>query len=199
MKRIAVLIVTVAAGVVGAKPQSPPALPTGAVKFQGTVWTQSVSIVSGRNSIVAVKRDTLEAHWRTSGGMVGVTGVTSDKYKLVPVGGKTWVDTIQVTNNLGYLQPARAIVRSYPDGSRFDDVLSYKGRVFEHRVRIKRNGAWRSSVIFTDIEARPPGYTGLKQSCSSCHDQAGTGGYGTGLVPGGDGVIGDPLDWGVLQ
>jgi hypothetical protein len=180
----------------------PPPLPEGSQEFKPDGYTQSVYQLYDRDRIDRVSRAGLEAHWHTSGGMVGIAGVVSKKYRLVPAGGWSKVGTIQVLNSRGYSQPVRAIVRHYPDGSRFDDVLYYQGQVFEHRVRIKAKGVWKSSIIYTDVSARPPGYAGLKQSCSSCHDQAGTGKYASdsapGLVPGGDGVISDPLDWRVL-
>ena len=75
----------------------------------------------------------------------------------------------------------------------FIDALSYEGKPFEIRQREKKNGRWDSSILFRDKAARPPGYTGLKLACSTCHDEAGTGGYGVGLVPGGDGVLSDPF------
>ena len=82
-----------------------------------------------------------------------------------------------------------------PDGTVFVDVLSNAdGRVFEQRVREKDGGEWKSYVHYRDRSAYPKGYAGLKgQTCIECHQQAGTGGYGVGLVPGGDGVISDKI------
>lgn len=207
MRRVVTVMLTVVftlAVTVGAQepihaPIQVPVLPKGAQKYAIAQYTQEIAITNGRDRITAIPRRHLKAEWQHSGGMVGVTGVVSDKYRTLPVPPKVWVGNIGVVNSFGHVQYNRGIVRSYADGTRFDDVLSYKGKVFEHRVRIKVGGMWRSSVLYTDEDARPPTYRGLKQSCSSCHDQAGSGGYGEGLVPGGDGVLSDELDWSVIR
>jgi hypothetical protein len=73
------------------------------------------------------------------------------------------------------------------------DVLSYEGKVFEHRIAEKGDdGEWSRRVIFKDVDARPPGYNGLTKACTSCHNRSdgpGTGGYATGMVPGSDTVV----------
>jgi cytochrome c len=71
--------------------------------------------------------------------------------------------------------------------------------MFEHRVRSKDSGRWYSRIEYVDEAARPDGYTGLKVSCASCHSEAGTGKYNDGLVPGGDTVLSDPLDWSLVR
>lgn len=195
---IAIALLTLSAFAVAQEREEPPPLPAGAEKFQPTVWTQRIAVTNGVDTIIPVLRTELEAHWQTSGGVVGMDGVKSVKYRTLLARPQTWVGNIAVWNGSNY-QNNRGILRSYPDGSRFDDVLYYQGKVFEHRVRIKRNGVWKSSIIYTDVTARPPGYKGLTKSCASCHDQAGSGGYAVGLVPGGDGVISDPLDWSVVR
>ena len=127
--------------------------------------------------------------------MHGIKGAVSEKFRTLPAEPKNWVGVIQVKNSFGYMQPNRGMKREYPDGSRFDDVLSYQGVVFEHRMREKKEGKWKSRVAYSNEKARPPGYTGLTATCASCHSEAGTGKYGVGLVPGGDTVISDPLPW----
>lgn len=173
-------------------------LPEKAVEFLSSPYTQEIAVTNGFDRISKVYRTGLEAKWQVSGGMVGIKGVTSKKYALVAPKSFHWIDNIQVLNSLGYYQPNRGIVRKYGDGTRFDDVLYYQGKVFEHRVREKLDGRWKSTVIFRDHEARPAGYTGLKVTCASCHEEAGSGGYAAGLVPGGDTVISHPLDWSLV-
>ncbi len=103
------------------------------------------------------------------------------------------------------VQQELALRRDYPLGTRFDEVLTNTetGKVFEHRVREKTapDGfvKWVSRVEFKDEGSRPKGYTGLKSSCSSCHNICGTGKYGAGLIPGGDTVFSDPLDWSLIS
>jgi hypothetical protein len=147
-------------------------LPDKAEKFKRDGNTQSVYVLNDSDVIEQV----------------------SIKYRTVPDAVKYMVKSIEVWNGSNF-QSNRALVRDYPDGSRFDDVLSHEGIVFEHRMREKVNGRWRSKVIFSNVDARPNGYHGLKVTCASCHEEAGTGGYGEGLVPGGDTIISDPMQW----
>jgi hypothetical protein len=197
MKRTCALAAAVF-GAVAALAGEPGVPPPEGERYETAKWTQRVAVTNGRDTISPVPRSGLEAHWQTSGGMVGIAGVVSEKFKVLPPGGKTWIGNIQVWNGGGY-QSNRGIVRSYPDGTRFEDRLSYRGVVFEVRVRVKRGGVWKSSVTYSSAAARPPGYRGLGQSCASCHDQAGTGGYAAGLVPGGDGVLSEELDWSLVR
>lgn len=172
----------------------PPDLPDGSEKYEPTRWTQSIYVLSGHDTIDRVPTNRLDSKWHQSGGMAGINGVTSEKYRLLPEAPREWIGTIQVWNGSNY-QPNRGLLRTYADGTRFDDVLSYRGQVFEHRTREKRGGRWSAKVIYSDHDARPPGYNGLQQTCASCHDEAGSGGYATGLVPGSDETISDPLPW----
>lgn len=178
----------------------PPILPDKAVQYESDGWTQSVFTFYSTDRVIRpIKIKELEAKWHQSGGMQGIEGVKSVKYKTLPSPVKQKLDmvTVKFKDDFGRDQTQKelGIVRSYPDGSRFDDVLYYKGNVFEHRVREKIEGKWDSRVEYREILARPPGYNGLKQSCGSCHNEAGTGVYGAGMVPGGDTVLSDPFDW----
>lgn len=190
--------------------QYTPDLPKGAEKYAAETHTQALSKnlpVGGAEFLPRILKvritDLPDKDWHSSGGVGGIDGVVSDKYRS---GGKAVQSWGPVTMTNGLLDSTGApatqvefgVVRTYPDGARFDDVLSYKGVVFEHRVREKVGGKWASSVAYKDPAARPPGYAGLKVSCASCHDRAGTGGYAAGLVPGGDTVFSDPLDWAVI-
>lgn len=159
--------------------------------------TQSLSRVgsfSYRDSNIAiVPRIYLKAKWQVPGGMESIEGWKSDLYRYVPTSGaKQRIAMVAVFNGSNN-QDEQGHVRDYPDGTEFHDVLSHQGRVFEHRIAIKDEGRWSRFVAYSNRDARPAGYFGLRQSCASCHNEAGTGGYGTGLVPGGDTVISDPL------
>lgn len=171
--------------------------PEGMVRFHRAEWTQEIAVTNNRDRITPVHRNNIASKWHQSGGMGGVKGYHSDLYKLVPIPPRVFVGNIGVLNSLGYIQQNRGWRREYADGTRFDDVLSNTatGKVFEHRTAEKRNGTWTRKVLFSDHAERPSGYSGLGgQSCSSCHDQAGTGGYAMGLVPGGDTVLSDPFE-----
>lgn len=175
-----------------------PDVPAGATKYESAKYTQSISVLNDRDTIVAVPILSLpDTRWNQPGGLEGVTGYTTEKYRYVPEAPRRWLGNIGVRNSFGYTQQNRGLLRQYPDGTRFDEVLrnAGSGEVFEHRVRVKREGRWLSEVYYRDESEYPKGYTGLKVSCSSCHNEAGTGGYAVGLVPGGDTVLSDPLPW----
>lgn len=192
-----------------------PDLPPGSVRFESAKWTQSISVLnSGGYDHDIIKPASVKAmedtRWHQPGGMHGLKGWKSERYKYLPPGKSVrhWIGNIEVENSIPnglrkpdgtpdhYRQNNRGILRAYPDGTRFDELLmNTDGRIFEHRVREKVDGKWLSTVYFKDEEARPTGYNGLKVTCSSCHAEAGTGKYNDGLVPGGDTVLSDPLDW----
>lgn len=171
--------------------------PLGIKRYEPAKNTQSIFRYTGSDApqIRKVARTDLERKWQIPGGMDTVTGWHSDLY-IVPVPGtKQYGAYIPVLNSHGYFQNEYGYSRQYADGTRFFDVLSNKetGKVFELRERRKVDGMWANHVIYRDVDQRPIGYTGLKVGCNSCHKQAGTGGYGVGLVPGGDTVISDPF------
>ena len=124
--------------------------------------------------------------------MEGVSGFRSDLYRNDKSVAQQWVDDIRVKTSSGS-QLNLGWRTLFGDGSKFMDVLSTKAGVFEIRTRTKVNGRWQSVVLYEDVASRPVGYTGLEVSCNSCHNQAGTGGYAVGLVPGGDGVLSVPF------
>lgn len=169
--------------------------PEGMQRYRRANWTQEIAVTNERDRITPVHRLNLERKWHQSGGMDGVAGYRSDLYRLAPSEPRTFVGNIGVLNSFGHVQHNRGWRREYADGTRFDDVLSNTetGKVFEHRTAQKKGGTWTRRVLFSDEAERPKGYAGLSQSCSSCHDQAGSGGYATGLVPGGDTILSDPF------
>ncbi|QJW98723.1 hypothetical protein [Frigoriglobus tundricola] len=189
----------------GAAPAADPvSLPAGAVAYAPARVTQSISVLNDRDHIEAVAIAALEdTRWHQPGGLGGVDRslYRSETYRTLPAQGRvrTWVGDIGVKNSFGFVQQNRGIRRAYPVGTRFDEVLvnAKTGKAFEQRTREKAADGWLSTVAFADEEERPAGYTGLKVSCSSCHNEAGTGKYAAGLVPGGDTVLSDPLDWSV--
>lgn len=176
-----------------------PALPPGAVEYHSDGFTQKVYETGGQSRIEPVPISL--AKWRASGGLEGIGGWKSQKYRLIPEGKKVRTSighVLVLLSNGRSRQSSRSLHRLYPPGTEFHDVLTNTstGKVFEHRVRKKNDdGKWEALIEYHDEAARPAGYTGLKVSCASCHNEAGTGGYNAGLVPGGDTVLSDPLDW----
>lgn len=200
MKRFALISVLAAwmSSIAVAGPD--PEVPKNAVEYKRDGYTQSIFTLNDRPAIRYVKvSDLTDKDWHQSGGMLGIEH-TSRKFKTIPAKSQVKTDLAKIpVFNGSNDQYELGIVREYPNGTRFDDVLYYKDKIFEHRVREKVDGEWKNKIAFADKELRPPGYKGLKQSCSSCHDRTGTGGYAEGLVPGGDGVFSDPLDWTLLE
>lgn len=218
--RLALIVLFVAAAAASAVSQNPdfvspkpsyvPSLPTGSVEYTPERFTQALSrdATSGFD-VPVIRRVPITSlpnrDWHQSGGMLGVVGVKSRKFRTLPAGQAVPYQLAPVTVENGirdprtgrsYTQQETGLTRTYPDGTRFDDVLYLGSWVFEHRVREKVDGRWRSKVVYTDRGHRPPGYTGLKQSCASCHDRAGLEGpYNGGLVPGGDTVFSDSVRW----
>lgn len=180
-----------------AKPERWPAslpFPAGMVPHDRGKYTQSIYTTGGfrNHHIDPVSRTATDAKWHQSGGMQGVGGFRSDLYRYYPSEPKTWIADIPVWNGSNY-QSNRGWKVEFAPGTKFLDVLSDEasGKVFEVRQREKlESGEWESTVLYEDKAARPKGYSGKPaQSCASCHQQAGTGSYGAGLVPGGDGVL----------
>lgn len=161
-------------------------------RYDRAEYTQAIAVSNNRDSITPVPRTSLDAVWQVPGGLEGVQGWTSELYRFI-AGGQTWVGNIGVLNSFGYIQQNRGWQRQYKDGTYFADLLSTDKGVFEIRVAEKNDGVWERYIAYKNGDARPEGYTGLRQACSACHSQAGTGGYSRGLVPGGDTVISDPF------
>lgn len=168
--------------------------PAGMVRYLPTQYTQEIAVTNDRDRISKVSRFNLASKWHQPGGMEGIVGWRSDLYKLIPTPPRVFIGNIAVWNGANF-QNNRGWRREYADGTQFHDVLSYRGVVFEHRKRQKIAGKWESLVIHKNIAARPPGYVGLQgQTCASCHSESGSGGYGVGLIPGGDETLSDPFD-----
>lgn len=212
MKQISMTVWAFVVGLVALPPQGPPvepSLPENAERYEPTRVTQKIYTMNGftEHYIDKVPTTGIDPRWEQSGGMHGIEGVESVKYRTLPAAARYWVAETEMWNGSNH-QDNRAIRREYLPGTQFDDVLRYRGRIFEHRVRRKLpSGKWSSKVVYSDSRARPPGYNGLQQTCASCHDRAGmanreegrtASNYDKGLPPGGDTVFSDPLDWSVV-
>lgn len=183
----------------------PADLPADSVEYKAAEYTQSISTLNEQPNLRLVRiRNMPDRKWSRSGGLLNVESsyFSSRKFKRGGVEFKPVyrVTRMPVLNSFGHYQYELGLTRTYPNGARFDDIL-YNGRgvVFEHRSREKIDNVWRSSIIYRNPNAWPKGYGGLQATCVSCHNQAGTGGYADGLVPGGDTVLSDPMDWSVVH
>ena len=169
-------------------------------RYKRASVTQEIAVTNGSDRITPVHRLDLHARddrWLVSGGLLGIDGFRSDLYRNdIAANSREYVGNISVLNSLGYYQNNRGWRREFADGSKFMDVLSAAGKVFEIRQREKSGGKWSSEVVYEDETARPMGYTGLNRSCVSCHnakDGAGTGPYAGPLVNGSDTVLSYPF------
>lgn len=191
-----------------------PEIPKAATRYSSAKWTQAISVLfTGGSDIDIIKpvkiAEMEDKRWHQAGGMQGIKGWSAERYRLVPAAVTYRVEDIEIDNSIPtgvtkpdgtpetFRQKNRGITLVYPNGTRFDELLYNGKKLFEHRTREKIDGKWESKVAYKDEDARPEGYTGLKVNCSSCHSEAGTGKYNDGLVPGGDTVLSDPLDWSV--
>lgn len=176
--------------------------PKGLVTYEPTSWTQAIFTLNGAPAIERVHRSRLspsrdvQSAWQAGipGGMDGISDFRSTLYRHVPTE-RTFQVRLPVVNQFGFTQYELGWSRAYPNGTLFVDVLdnTTTGKVFEARAREKAGGQWFSYVFFRRRDHQPAGYRGLKQTCVSCHELAGTGGYAVGLIPGGDTVISDPF------
>ncbi len=173
--------------------------PQGMFRYKSAANTQAIyrsgSFDRSAWRIDKIPRDNLEMKWQVPGHLEGLTGWKSTLYGLVPDGGGERKELLPVTNRDGYTQYELGHKREFPIGTRFDDVLTNDdGDVFEHRIAEKTAAGWERFITYRDAGARPAGYTPPRsRDCKSCHAEAGTGGYGVGLVPGGDTVISFPF------
>ena len=105
-----------------------------------------------------------------SGGMESMSGWGSVKGLDVPEGKKikVWEENTDVR--------AFALVPRYrwrfPEGTVAYDVLYTKNGIFEIRTQKRTKAGWSTEIVHKDADVVPVGYTGLRQSCSSCHDHA---------------------------
>ncbi len=143
----------------------------------------------------------LDTKWQSPGGLEFAHGWKSERYKYLPspavegVTNATLANGVLVSDDKSGSQVERIITRKYADGSWFADVLrNNDGDIFEIRIAEKEDGAWKRYVAFRDAANRPRGYSPvMANACARCHDQAGAGSYASARIPGGDGVLSDPI------
>lgn len=174
--------------------------PEGMQRYKRAAFTQEIAVTNNADRITPMHRTSLHSRdnrWLVSGGMLGIDGIRSDLYRnQVAEKSREYVGNISVLNSLGYHQNNRGWRREFDQGSKFMDVLSYEGTVFEIRQREKGDSRWNSEVIYESEKARPPAYAGLNKSCVSCHNAKegpGTGPYAGPLVLGSDTVFSVPF------
>lgn len=174
--------------------QLPAWFPKEAKRYHHAEYTQAIYILNDQRVIEPIHRTRLERKWQFPGGLDSVDGWASDLYAFVPNEAKAYQAFMPVKNSFGHYQNEIGWKRDYPSGSWFADVLSKDGDVFEIRVREKQDGQWASYVAFRDARKYPDGYISVSsRKCAECHNQAGTGEYGVGLVSGSDTVLSDPF------
>ena len=103
-----------------------------------------------------------------SGGMESFTGWGSVKGLDIPNGKRivVWEEEADVrgTQNIARWR------WQFPQGTVAYDVLYTKNGIFEIRTQERTKNGWSTKILHKDQEAVPSGYTGLQQSCASCHD-----------------------------
>lgn len=153
--------------------------------------TQKSGNRTGAGANFIVQRAAVGEKWLSPGGLEGVRGWRNvllrspenrARYWLGPARPQEWLSEI-------------IHQRHYADGALFADVLIGKDdQIFEVRTAEKREGQWRRRVAYRNEEFFPVGYRPVALSkCAECHDQAGTGGYGVAMIPGGDGILSEPI------
>lgn len=165
------------------------------VKYDRALVTQRVF---NRNMYDVTPRYLSEAKWRFPGGLSEIDGWRSELRAFIPRPYTEFSGPLDVLNSFNNYQTERSIQRRFPNGTYFIDALynTRNGNLFEIRLREKLGGEWESDVLYRSAKDRPAGYTPVKlAACAECHSQAGTGGYNSGLVPGGDGTLSYPMSF----
>lgn len=108
--------------------------------------------------------------WRVSGGFHDALDWQSKVAIALPDGEsiKGWWEELREPAGIAYL--ARW---EYPEGTKFFDLLTANGKVFELRSRVKSEGEWFNDVLFKSDDL-PKGYFGTDRKCHECHNRAGT-------------------------
>ena len=108
--------------------------------------------------------------WAVPGGLDNATGWESILAVSMPDKVYTYRDNVPVMSAGRDLPKLRW---TFPEGTKFVDLLAKDGKVFELRTRTKIKGQWVSRVEYSDKGARPNGYHGLNKACIECHEHAG--------------------------
>lgn len=141
--------------------------------------------------ITSTSRESVEARWKTNGGLVGVEGWTSTLYRSR--GERARVFLARDDPSDGNSQVTWQ--RSYGDVTFADVLRNADGEVFEVRVAEKSGGVWDRYAAYQNAAARPHGYSGLpRKACVECHNRAGENAYGSAAIPGGDTVFSDAIE-----
>lgn len=165
------------------------------VKYNRALMTQRVF---NRNMYDVTYRYLSEPKWRFPGGLAEIDGWKSELRAYIPNDYQEFSGPLDVLNSFNNYQTERSIQRRFPNGTYFIDALynANNGNLFEIRLREKVDGEWESDVLYRSAKDRPLGYAPVKiAACAECHNQAGTGGYSSGLVPGGDGTLSYPMSF----
>jgi hypothetical protein len=154
-----------------------------------TMTQQSLRRWSG--VIVPVSRDSLELKWRVPGHLAGVRGWSSTLYRSRNLKPSTYL----VRQDPDDGNSAVTWDRTYPEGFVHADVLrNADGKPFEVRVAEMIDGRWNRYIARSDPSARPLGYhPPTRKQCVECHSVAGRGEYSGAAIPGGGGVLSDPI------
>ena len=177
----------------------------GMTKYRQTRYSQNVFTMSNRATIRPQRTDTDDVGsnyhrvnpnrlfpYAGPAGMDGLSGWMSETYYQFPAGTKVKTWTARAPIFQGGMLPKRQW--RYPEGSRFVEVLSHGGEVFEVRQRVKTATGWTSSVPYRHATAYPNGYTGkLAKSCTECHSKAGASEQYGIAIRGDDGVFSFPV------
>ena len=137
-------------------------------KYQ-RLYTMNNGRFKGRDMVELEDTSLKFAH---SGGLKDFVGWTSVKGLALPKDKKilVWMENTDVR--------AFALVPrwrwSFPEGTvAVDALFNSDGKIFEIRSQTKGKKDWTSKVVYKNPNNFPAGYKGLKQSCASCHDNAG--------------------------
>ena len=160
--------------------------------------TQKSGNRSGLGANYIVPRAAVGEKWLVPGGLQGLTGWRNVLLRSPQNRVQHWfnhADPGEAGWPRGVWGSEIIHQRRYEDGALFADVLiGQDDEIFEVRTAEKKNGEWQRRVVYRNEDAAPAGYRAVSmRQCRECHEQAGTGGYGVALIPGGDTILSDPI------
>lgn len=159
-------------------------MPKGLKAYRPTRKSQRMAITNGMDSNLIYDKDQ-DDHWTNApsllnpnrqfpwavpGGLDNAKGWESIIAVALPSAVSMYGDRVDV----GARHPLPKTRWTFPEGTQFVDLLTYKGKPFELRTRTKIKGEWVSKKEYEDKTARPEGYNGLTKSCVECHQGAGS-------------------------
>lgn len=158
-------------------------MPAGLVAYHPTRKSQRMAITNGVDTNQIYDKDQ-DDHWTNAptafnpnrqfpwavpGGLDNSNGWESIIAVALPSAPAVYEGRVEA----GARHPLPKTRWSFAEGTKFVDLLAYKGKTFELRTRTKVNGQWVSRKEHEDKTARPEGYVGLSKSCVECHQGAG--------------------------